>query len=379
MTRIQDLHSPTALVDIERLDQNIADMATKAEENGVDLRPHIKTHKCIEIGKKQLEAGASGITVSTLGEAYAFSKAGFKDITYAVPLAPDKFNAIYDISKMTNLKVLIDNPYTVEILDKFSEKVSTQFVVMLKVDCGNHRCGVDPKKPEALKLARKINEASNLEFKGILAHAGHSYSTKSVGEIKEIALQEQGVMVQFADALRTEDKDLAPEIVSIGSTPTTRIVESFMEGITEIRPGNYVFFDYTQVALGSCELSNCAFTVQASVIGIYPDWVVIDAGATALSKDMGPTHIDKKSGYGQIISDYQENKIAKDFIIHSLSQEHGKIMTSDGNHLQIGDRVRIIPNHSCLTANLYDHYFAVKGESVIDEWKICRQRLEIKY
>lgn len=372
---ISDLMSPAALVDIERLDRNISDMAKKAMEFGVQLRPHIKTHKCIEIGKRQKNAGASGITVSTPSEALVFADAGFKDITYAVPLALDKFNVVYNISQKISLKVLVDNPRTVEMLEEFSKEVDADFTVMLKVDCGNHRCGVDPDSPIAVKLASKLSQAPHLKFNGILAHAGHSYSAKSVDEIRKIATHEQEVMVRFAKALKSEHMDMKPEVVSIGSTPTARLAETFVDGITEIRPGNYVFFDYTQVTLGSCEVSECALTVQASVIGTYPYGVVIDAGATALSKDKGPTHIDEDSGYGQVIRNYSENLIMDELTISALSQEHGKILTLKDHNLNLGDKLRIIPNHSCLTANLYDNYFVVKNDLVVDNWPIARQRL----
>ncbi|MGY5863007.1 MAG: alanine racemase [Candidatus Thorarchaeota archaeon] len=372
---ISDLLSPVALVDIERLDRNIKDMAIKAKENGVELRPHIKTHKCIEIGMKQLSAGASGITVSTPVEAQVFADAGFKDITYAVPLAPDKFAVISEISRKVSLKVLVDNSDTVDMLDKFSNKIDTEFMVLLKVNCGNNRAGVDPTAQSAVRLAKRIEKALNLEFKGILAHAGHSYSTSSISEIKKIAQQEQNVMINFAKTLKTEDVDLAPDVVSIGSTPTARVAESFREGITEIRPGNYVFLDNTQLKLGTCEASDIAFTVQASVIGIYPGRVIIDAGATALSKDRGPTHIED-TGYGKIISNYSEGIIEHDFSISSLSQEHGKVSIEGGHQFSPGNKLRIIPNHSCLTANLYDYYNVVNGDKVVDRWKIHRNRIE---
>ena len=368
---ISDLLSPVALVDIERLDRNINNMATKAKESAVQLRPHIKTHKCIEIGMKQLKAGSTGITVSTPAEAVAFADAGFKDITYAVPLAPDKFSVMSKLSRRVNLKVLVDNSDTVDMLDKFSNNIDTEFMVLLKVNCGNNRAGVDPSSQSALRLAKRIGEASNLDFKGILAHAGHSYSTSSISEIKKIAEHEQDVMVNFAEKLKTEDADLTPEVVSIGSTPTARLAESFREGITEIRPGNYVFFDYVQLSLGTCEVSDIAFTVQASVIGSYPGRAVIDAGATSLSLSV---HI--LGGYGKIISNYSEGRIEHEFTIASLSQEHGNINIEGGHQFSPGHKLRIIPNHSCLTANLYDYYYIVKGDEVVDKWKIHRNRIE---
>jgi D-serine deaminase-like pyridoxal phosphate-dependent protein len=184
-------------------------------------------------------------------------------------------------------------------------------------------------------------------------------------------------MIQFANSLKEENPDLFPEVVSVGSTPTSMLADSFREEITEIRPGNYVFFDYTQVALGSCSVNDCALTVLSSVISKHANRVVTDAGATALSKDGGPTHIEPNVGYGKIIQDYQKGQLDTRVIIESLSQEHGKvILTEEEVELQHGERIRIIPNHSCLTANLYDYYQVVEGDSVVDRWSVHRGRFE---
>ena len=375
---IHDLVTPAALVDLNRVEHNISEMAIRAREGGVSLRPHIKTHKCIEIGKMQLKAGARGITVSTLAEAAAFADAGFNDITYAVPLSPDKFSGVQRISEQSHLNVLLDHPVMVEHLSQFCKTAELSLDVLVKINCGYPRTGIDPNTPGAISLVKKIYDDPNLSFKGILTHAGHSYDAKTVSEIKRVALQEQEVMVRFAEALNQENTNLKPEVVSIGSTPTARLADAFQEGITEIRPGNYVFFDYTQVALGTCRISDCALTVLASVISVNPGRVVIDAGATALSKDTGPTHIEPNVGYGKLFENYQKSRLNTDFILKSLSQERGKLVPVDSARLgyKHGDKVRIVPNHSCLTANLFDHYQIVKEESVVDRWTVHRGRFE---
>ncbi len=375
---IHDLITPSVLIDLDRLEKNISDMAVRAEEGGVHLRPHIKTHKCIEIGKKQIDAGAQGITVSTLGEANAFADAGFNDITYAVPLAPDKFEGVRQISERTHLNVLVDHPTIVDQLDHFCRKVNLSVDVLVKVDCGYPRTGINPETPAAISLVSNIHESPNLNFKGILTHAGHSYEMTSVAEVKAIAKQEQDVMIRFAKTLETKRAELAPEVVSIGSTPTTRLADTFQEGITEIRPGNYAFFDYSQVALGSCEVTDCALTVLSSVISTNPDRAVIDAGATALSKDKGPIHVEPDVGYGKIVKDYAEGKLDTKVKIASLSQEHGKLTFTEKSDFKTkhGEKIRIIPNHSCLTANLFDYYQVMKGDSVVDRWRVQRARFE---
>ena len=376
--KVSDLITPSVVVDLERLEKNISDMATRAKEGGINLRPHIKTHKCIEIGKMQVEAGAYGITVSTIVEAIAFADAGFSDITYAVPIAPDKFKGARQLSERTHLNVLVDHPTIVDHLGAYCKNERFTLDVLVKVDCGYPRCGVDPTTPAAVTLVRKIVEHPHLDFKGILTHAGHSYNAATVAEIRVTARQEQDVMIRFAKTLKKEGTQLKPEVVSVGSTPTVRLADSFQEGITEVRPGNYAFFDYMQVALGSCEVIDCALTVLSSVISANEDRVVIDAGATALSKDLGPTHIEPNVGYGKVIQDYVGGHLDTSVSINSLSQEHGKIIPTGKTSIEyeIGEKIRILPNHSCLTANLYDHYNVVKGESVVDRWRVHRGRFD---
>jgi D-serine deaminase-like pyridoxal phosphate-dependent protein len=367
--KITELPTPVALVDHKRLTTNIDRMAKKAKEHSVDLRPHIKTHKCIEIGKMQIEKGARGITVSTLEEAEFFARAGFDDITYAVPISRNKIRKVLELSSKVSMNILVDNPTIVTELDEASRTVQSEFNVLVKVDCGYHRCGVDPTSSAALNLVKKIDNSPNLNWKGILTHAGHSYSATSVEEIKKIAKQEQEVMVRFSKILRREGH--TPETISIGSTPTITLADSFYEEITEIRPGNYVFHDYTQVILGVCDPSDCALTVLASIIGTYPDRFVIDAGATALSKDQGPTHRNQMCGFGQVIVDYDNSVFADGLRVDSLSQEHAKISVigESHDHFNISDMIRILPNHSCLTANLFNNYIVVKDEHVIDNWR----------
>jgi D-serine deaminase-like pyridoxal phosphate-dependent protein len=375
---IEDLVTPALLVDKVRLETNIKTMAEKAESNNVSLRPHIKTHKCIEIGKMQVNNGAAGITVATLGEALAFSNDGFDDITIAFPVAPDKIPTIVELSSQITLNILVDHPAVVEHLDNSSKKDQSILNVLIKVDCGYHRCGVDPTSPSAMNLAKKIVEASHLDFAGILTHGGHSYFAKSVDEIQAVANQEQSTMASFAAALENESKELTPRIVSIGSTPTMMKCDSIQDEITEIRPGNYVFFDYTQVALGVCDLENCAQSVLASVMGVYDDHIVVDAGALALSQDLGSTHINPDNGYGRILANYNTSIEHTGYKIKSLSQEHGKISVNPSSTLRgatHGDKIRIIPNHSCLTQYLYDKFYLVDNDEVIDAWKIKRDRL----
>ena len=372
---IDNLITPALLVEKDKLVRNVASMADSAHKSRVALRPHIKTHKCIEIANLQTEYGAQGITVSTSGEAEAFINAGFSDITLAFPLVPDKIPHALKLAQRASLSVLVDHPSIVTALEAECIAADQKMNVLIKVNSGYPRCGIDPTKPSSIALARQINDASHLTFGGILTHAGHAYYTKSRAELIAVSEEEQSIMLHFAQQLQAEG--LNPKTVSIGATPTATITEKFHEGITEIRPGNYVFFDNTQVLLGVCDLSNCALSVLASVVSVQSDYIVTDAGASTLSRDVGASHIDPNQGYGVVLSSVNADTPAPAKIV-SLSHVHGKIQFDNrSSHYSFtpGDHVRIIPNHSCLTTNLFDHYYIVDGNRVTDTWHIQRERL----
>ena len=374
---ISELLTPCLLIDKKRLMSNIDKMSQKAKDCGVTLRPHIKTHKCTEIAALQKKNGSSGITVSTLDEASIFADAGFDDITYAVPISSNKMPAAQRIAEHVDLKLIVDSHHAVKALEEKSKKNDIVVEVLMKVDCGYHRCGVNPESHDSIKLVQRIVESSHLRFKGILTHAGHSYNAKTPQQVKEIVKQEQEVMVKFARKLEHEERNLKPEIVSIGSTPTMSVTDKIMEGITEIRPGNYVFYDYSQVQLGSCRLNDCALTTLARVIGRYNHHFVIDAGATSLSKDLGLSTNQNENEFGKIYQDYENDLLESSLGIRSISQEHGKVQVTDPSILErfhIDAMTRILPNHSCLTANLHDYYYIVEGSKIVDKWRIRKER-----
>lgn len=368
---LKETATPAILIDFSKLVNNIKFMSEKAEDFGVNLRPHIKTHKCVEIARLQREHGTKGITTATLGEAAYFIQAGFDDVTLAVPISTDMIEHAIQLSQKASLKILVDHPHAVEQLASKTRGKDVILDVLLKVDCGYHRCGVDSESGTAVRIVRKVIESPNLAFEGILTHAGHSYSTANIDELVKIAKREQSVMVRFARTLSKENTEMKPRTVSIGSTPTMMVTDEMQDGITEIRPGNYVFFDYTQVMLGSCNVEDCALTVLSSVISSYQDRVIINAGSTALSYDPGPRHIDPNCGYGRIFDRYEASILASDTLIVSLSQEHGKVETGQRSPLssaRIGHRIRIIPNHSCLTANLFECYSVMRESEVVARW-----------
>lgn len=367
MKTIYDLPTPALLLDLDVLEANLRRMAERTTALGVALRPHIKTHKCVEIAERQRALGISGLTVSTLYEARVFADHGFDDLTWAFPVILTRLAEVRELADRVTLRLVVDSPEAVAALEGLGRNLH----VWLKVDCGYHRAGVDPESPAALELARRIAESPSLRFDGILTHSGHAYHGPTRVEVAVAAEQERSVMDDFAERLRGEG--IAVPGVSVGSTPAMSVVE-WLDGVTEARPGNYCFHDFAQVALGTCEVRDCAVTVLSSVVSHRPGdgRSVVDAGALALSKDTGPELPERpdRPTMGEIFADYAAGVLDEEARLLGLSQEHGILSVPR----PVGSRVRILPNHSCLTAAQFDEYAVVCGEEVVDRWKIWRGR-----
>lgn len=367
---MNDLKTPCLVLDIDRVRNNAERMSAIARKNNVRLRPHIKTHKCIEVGRIQTARHDGAITVSTLAEARAFAANGFDDITYAVPIELGKFTDLFEIIESgVRLNVITADLETMHLLDSAAAGRGVKVSVFLKVDCGYHRVGVDPDSLEAVAIPRFIDNSSQLDFAGILTHAGHSYNVRTKTEIESIGRTERDVMVDLATRLRGEGINVST--VSTGSTPSITHVDH-LDGIDEIRPGNYVFFDAFQATLGSCAFEDCALTVLAAVTHVSRTYrkIVVDAGAVAMSKDRGAVDIDSTCGYGRVL-DTDGNELG--VRLDSLSQEHGQISVTDDalfDRLKVGSRVRILANHSCLTAAQHSLYNVLEGGEIIDRWQI---------
>ncbi len=367
---MNDLKTPCLVLDLDRVRRNAERISQIATRYEVRLRPHIKTHKCTEVARLQTAGHDGGVTVSTLAEARAFAKDGFNDITYAVPVEAGKFDEVIEIIQSgTQLNVITDDLPTTQLLAHAAANAGANISVFLKTDCGYHRCGVEPDDPLATAITRAISDASNLHFAGILTHAGHSYHGRSSEEILTIARQERDVMVAFAAKLRADGIDVLT--VSIGSTPTISHVDH-LEGIDEIRPGNYIFFDAFQATQGSCSFDDCALSVLAAVTHVSRQYrkVIVDAGGIAMSKDRGPVEFDATCGYGRVI-DLDGNDLG--LLLDSLSQEHGEMTVDDDRNfdkLKVGSRLRIVANHSCMTAAQHTHYNVLENGVIVDKWKI---------
>lgn len=370
MSSLKNLKTPCLILDIERVRQNAERVCEIALRNGVNLRPHVKTHKCVEVGRIQTAKHNGAVTTSTLAEVWAFAKHGFRDFTYAVPIESGKFAEAMEIVKSgVKLNVLTDDLETVKAINEAAKIAGLNLSIFVKIDCGYHRVGVEPHDPEAVEIPKFIANSSNLNLAGILTHAGHSYHANSVGEIAEIAVQERDIMVAHAAKLRSLNIEV--HCVSIGSTPTINHIDH-LRGIDEVRPGNYIFFDAFQATLGSCSFENCALTVLAAVThrSYEQKKIVVDAGAIALSKDRGAVEFDPNCGYGRVL-DLDGGELG--LRINSLSQEHGEMCVADESlfeKLKVGSRVRILTNHSCLTAAQHSHYNILENGEIVDKWEI---------
>jgi D-serine deaminase-like pyridoxal phosphate-dependent protein len=367
--KLETLKTPSLVLDVEKVKRNAERMSQRIKQFGADLRPHIKTHKCIEVARIQTAGHSGAVTVSTLAEARAFAANAFSKITYAVPIESGKFYEAIEISRDCELSLITDDVDVPDQLNDAAKQANVKLNLFLKVDCGYHRCGVEPATHEATEIPRRISNASHLRFAGILTHAGHSYSCKTKPELLALAKHERDVMAGLGEELRKEVGQVP--IVSIGSTPTITSVDH-LDGIDEVRPGNYIFFDAFQATLNTCSFDDCALTVLASVV--HRDRqrrkLIIDAGAIALSKDRGPVSLNPNCGYGEVL-DLKGKRL--NLTVSEISQEHGFVIANDErtlDRLRVGSRVRVLVNHSCLTAAQHSHYNVLEGENIVDHWTI---------
>ena len=366
---IDDIPTPSLILDRAILRRNLKRMSDRLREAGVVLRPHLKTAKSIQVGRMAVEGHDGRITVSTLAEARYFAAGGFKDILYGVGIVPAKLPVITELRRQgVNLRIVTDNLIVAKALAAAASSGDT-FSVFIEIDSGAGRAGLPfPELPGLLDIAGVLHAAPGIELAGVMTHAGHSYHQNTLEGIATVADQERRAVVGAAEALRAAG--IPCPIVSAGSTPTAMHSLDFA-GITEMRPGVYVFNDLDQACIGSCGAGDLALSVLASVIGHYPhrNQLLVDAGALALSKDISAQEFQPKVGFGTIAGAAMDGIAVVD-----CSQEHGFVGADRPlpyGDLPVGARVRILPNHACITAAAYDRYSVVDseldgGRSVVD-------------
>jgi len=359
--KVQDLDTPAVIIREAILARNIMDMARFSQEAGIKLRPHAKSHKLSRLARIQINQGAVGITVAKLDEAEAMLNDGVEDILIAYPLVGEKkIRRLLKLNARGKLAVVADSPEGIENLASTAREDGQTLKVLLKIDTGLKRCGVKPGK-RAVELAKKIDGSENLDFGGILTHAGHAYASSGPEEVQKIACQEGEIMASLAEDIKKSGID-CPE-VSVGATPTVKI-SGMVEGVTEIRPGNYVFNDRMQLNLGVAMEEDCSLTVLSQVVSRpVPERCVIDAGSKTLGLDQGAHGNPAISGYGLI-------KGHTDAVITRLSEEHGVVEIPADSDLKIGDKIEIIPNHACPVTNLASSVNIIRNEELWEEWEV---------
>lgn len=332
-----DLPTPRVVVDETIVRTNIERMAAFARTSGIALRPHVKTHKSIALARLQLEAGAAGITVATIGEADVFAAAGFDDIFVAYPLWVDESNAerLRGLASQTRLRVGIASAPGARQLARSVPGLE----VLVEVDSGHHRTGVQPDEAGALAVAARD---AGLDVAGVFTFPGHGYRPGGTGDA---ARQESSALAAARASLESHGFEVG--VVSGGSTPTAASADGSV--LTEVRPGVYLFSDAQQVLLGSCGLGDVALTVEATVVFSAPTHVVANAG----SKVLGTDRQDWTDGYGRIIGH-------PDARIPALSEHHATIT---GVSFPEGERIRIVPNHVCNVVNLVDELWVENGSA----------------
>lgn len=357
---IAELDTPRLLVERDVLEKNIADVAEFARAAGVVLRPHFKTHRCPEIARSQIDAGAVGGTVAKTSEAEVFARGGVRDLVLATPIVdPNKIDRLLALGASMRIAAIVESAEGVRAWAGRAREAGVTAGVLVEVDVGHQRTGVAP-GAAVTDLARRITGEPSLEFRGLLTHAGHAYGAGSPGELREIGRAEGAILAAAAGALR-EAGILCP-VVSVGSTPTVREAGR-IAGVTEVRPGNYVFHDRIQVRLGVATEEQCALSVLATVVARpVPERVVLDAGSKVLSSDRG-VGAAQAQGFGAVLG-------APSHVLERLSEEHGILRVPRSAAYRIGDRVRILPNHACVTTNLHDELILVRGSVVEAVWRI---------
>lgn len=357
------------LVDRTRMERNLDRMQAAASARGLRLRPHAKTHKSVEIARRQIAGGAVGICCAKLGEAEVFADAGIADIRLPYPLNPVNAERVLELLDRTRLSFIVDD---LDVARGWSDAIHRgggEVDVLVKVDVGFHRCGIDPAAPDAAAMVARIAAMPGLRLRGLLSHAGQAYGATSEPDLRAIAGSEARVMSGLAEQVRSLGVEIAE--ISVGATPPIRFTIE-QDGISEIRPGNYVYFDRTQVALGAAGWDDCALTVLARVVSKpAADRIILDSGSKTLTNDLA-RGFSPAPGYGAVLRSIDgEQKQDESLVIERLSEEHANVrVTKNAHALRPGDLVRIVPNHSCVVSNLVDAAWLMDGEKVIERLEI---------
>jgi D-serine deaminase-like pyridoxal phosphate-dependent protein len=345
---------------------NVARVQSLASSAGVRLRPHAKTHKSPIVARWQLDAGAVGICCAKIGEAEVFVDAGITDIRLPYPVNPVNAPRLIALMDRAAISIIVDHPDVLRGWSDAMRLAGRTLDVLIKVDVGFHRCGIDP-SGDPLGFIQAAAALPGIRLRGLLSHAGHAYHAASEDQLRAIAKEEAEMLAELR--ARAGASGIALDEISVGATPTLRF-SAGQNGVTELRPGNYVYFDRTQVALGAASLDDCALTVLATVVSKHPGRIILDCGSKTLTNDQA-RGISAAAGYGAVLAgdsdtlDYAR-EIDEALLIERLSEEHATVRINGATRLEPGDRVRVVPNHSCVVSNLVDVVRRVEGDEVVE-------------
>jgi D-serine deaminase-like pyridoxal phosphate-dependent protein len=355
---IHDLETPALLIDRNVLDRNLSKMASYCKDHKLALRPHTKTHKIPEIARLQLQQGAAGITVAKLGEAEVMANAGIEDILIVYPLwGKKKWERLTNLAGRSRITVAVDSLDITAGISEAARAAGVEIGIWCEFDTGFHRCGW-PITAEAMKEIERVIALPGLRWDGILVYPGHIMGTQIIREDDlERENETMGTLFKLLDSA-----SIPYPVVSGGNTPAAFISHRF-HGVTEIRPGTYVFNDRNTVDAESAGFSDCALTVLVTVVSRGASTrAIIDAGSKTLSADSLLS--GARQGHGYVL-DHPELELEE------LSEEHGHLSIPRDSTIRIGDRLRVVPNHVCTCINLHDRVFVIEGEKVLDQWKVA--------
>lgn len=356
---LADLPTPQVLIDRRRLTNNIDRVQQLASSAGMRLRPHAKTHKSPVVAKMQIACGAVGICCAKVGEAEVFADAGLTDIRLPYPVNPINAPRLLALMERASISIIVDNLAVARGWSDAMRAAGRTLDVLIKVDVGFHRCGIDPDR-EPLAFVEAIAAMRGLRLRGLLSHAGHGYHAASEEELCAVAQREADTLTALRG--RAAQSGIALDEISVGATPTLRYSVR-QRGLTELRPGNYVYFDRTQLSLGSASLDDCALTVLATVVAKHPGRIILDSGSKTLTNDTA-RGITKAPGYGAVLT--ADGTIDDSLVVERLSEEHATVRVVSDTDLEPGDRVRVLPNHACTVSNLVDVLRLVDGDTIVD-------------
>jgi D-serine deaminase-like pyridoxal phosphate-dependent protein len=364
---LSDLPTPQVLIDRVRAMRNIERAQQLASSAGLRLRPHAKTHKSPVVAAWQIDRGAVGICCAKIGEAEVFADAGIADIRLPYPVSPSNAPRLIALMDRASISIIVDHLDVARGWSEAMQGAGRVLDVLIKVDVGFHRCGIDP-EGDALGFIKAVSGMPGLRLRGLLSHAGHGYHAASEEDLACVAEREAAILTGLRE--QAAGSGIALEEISVGATPTLRF-SARQTGLTELRPGNYVYFDRTQLALGAATLDDCALTVLATVVSKpAPERIILDCGSKTLTNDQA-RGITKAAGYGAVLAGDTDNskwarEIDEALTIERLSEEHATVRVAGGTALEPGDRVRVLPNHSCVVSNLVDVVRLVDGDEIVD-------------